>query len=119
MSVNKKRVIKDFDSLPEKLQEQIKLAYPAGFLGHLVSFVNRDGEKKWALPFETDDYYYLVRMNIKVAKEIVENDNDYDENGMLKDDVKGEYQEKYEDVGYMSYNANEDNDIVDDSSLDY
>ena len=62
MAQNKPRVIKDFEKLDVALQEQIKLLYPKGFTDHLITFNNREGKLVSALPFETDDYYYLVKM---------------------------------------------------------
>ena len=119
--MNKPRVIKDYEQLSEEVKEQIKLVYPKGFTQYLVSYVNKEGETKKALPFETDDYYYLIRMSAVQAEKIVEDDEDFDEDGELKSSVAEDYKEKYEDEGYMNYNANEDNDfedIPDDSSDD-
>ena len=49
-----------------------------------------------ALPFETDDRYYLIRMTVSEALEIIEDDDDYDKYGILKDEVKVEYEDKYD-----------------------
>lgn len=95
--MSKPRVIKDFDKLDETIQEQIKLIHPYGFDKSLISFKNAKNKFVSALPFETDDRYYLVRMTREEAQEIVENDEDYDDDGLLKDDVRDEYAEKYED----------------------
>jgi len=95
MSTNKPRVIKDYEKLDAAIQEQIKLEYPLGFSRHLVHFTNKDGLKVSALPFETEEKYYLVRMTIPQAKEIIENDEDYNSDGILKDDVILEYEDKY------------------------
>ena len=68
MSTNKPRVIKDFEKLDSAIQEQIKLVYPEGFSDYLVYYTNKDGFRVTALPFETDEKYYLVRMTIVQAK---------------------------------------------------
>ena len=94
---NKPRIIKDYEKLNEEIQEQIKLAYPRGFSKNLISFTNREGKKVSALPFETEDKYYLVRMSISEAKEIILQDDDYNDLGILKSDVREEYEEKYTD----------------------
>jgi hypothetical protein len=99
MSNNKPRVIKDYEKLDAAIQEQIKLEYPLGFSRHLIYFTNKDGQKVSALPFETEEKYYLVRMTIPQAKQIIADDDDYDEEGILKDDVKVEYEDKYAVVG--------------------
>lgn len=94
-SPSKPRVIKDFEKLEKDIQEQIKLEYPEGFEDNLIYFTNKDGKRVSALPFETDEKYYLVRMTIEEAQQIIEDDDDYDEDGNLKDDIKLEYEEKH------------------------
>lgn len=94
-SSSKPRVIKDFEKLEQSIQEQIKLEYPEGFEDNLIYFTNKEGKRVSALPFETDDKYYLVRMTIEEAQQIIEDDDDYDDDGNLKDDIKMEYAEKH------------------------
>lgn len=115
--MSKPRVIKDFDKLDQQIQEQIKLAYQEGFEDFLITFQNKDGKRVSALPFEAKEKYYLVRMTVKEAQDIIEDDDDYDLDGFLKDDVKDKYEDKY---------ANQDADInkradsvADESSQDF
>jgi hypothetical protein len=91
----KPRVIKDYDKLPLEIQEQIKLEYPFGFSDNLIRFTNKDGLIVSALPFETDDKYYMVRMTVGEAIKIVEDDDDFDDDGILKEGIKEEYANKY------------------------
>lgn len=91
----KPRVVKDYDKLDTAIQEQIKLAFPLGFEDHLVSFTNKDGNKVSALPYEAEDKYYLVRMTVSEAQQIIEDDDDYDEDGNLREDIQEEYEEKH------------------------
>lgn len=94
--MSKPRVVKDYEKLDESVQQQIKLTYPRGFHKHLVKFKNAKGDKVSALPFETDDRYYLVRMTVEEAREIVKEDTDFDEEGNLKDAIKEDYADKFE-----------------------
>lgn len=94
----KPRVVKDYDKLDDNVKEMIKLNYPFGFEDNLVTFTNAEGHKVSALPFETDDRYYLVRMTVSQAQSIIEDDEDYDEEGNLTDEAREEYAEKYDDV---------------------
>ena len=102
MTANKPRVIKDYDKLSEEIKEQIKFVYPDGFSHHLIKFTNKDGKRVSALPFETDEKYYLVRMTVEKAIEIIEEDEDYDDKGYLKNETKEAYEEKYSDVDYLA-----------------
>ena len=104
---NKPRVVKDYEKLEEDIQEQIKLMYPYGFAKHLIQYKNAEGKFVSALPFETDDRYYLVRMTLIEARQIIEDDEDYDESGELKESVKEEYEEKYGDMDYLTITEGE------------
>ena len=110
--MNKPRVIKDYDKLSEEVIEQIKLVYPMGYTKYLVTFTNKDGEKRKGLPFETEAYYYLIRMSEARAEAIIEGDDDYNAEGNLKKSVKTKYEDKYEDEDFLNdLNSNEDNDL--------
>jgi len=74
--LNKKKIVKDYEKLPPEVIEQVKLAYPGGYAKNLISYTNIDGLRVSALPFETDEYYYLIRMTVSEAKKIDESDDD-------------------------------------------
>jgi len=117
MKNSKPRVVKDYNKLEEAVQKQIKIAYPWGYYKHLISFVNASGKKVSALPFETDEKYYLVRMTIAEAKQIVDDDNDYTAEGILKKSIKLEYEDKYSDD---DDDFKEDDDITPtDNEIDF
>ncbi len=101
MSVSKPRVIKDYAKLDAAIQEQIKLVYPFGFSDNLITFNNKEGKLISALPFETDDKYYLIKMSVIEAEQIIEDDDDYNDDGFLKNRVKEGYEEKYADIDYL------------------
>jgi len=94
--MSKPRVIKDYEKLNESVQQQIKLTYPRGFHKHLIKFKNAKGDQVSALTFETEDYYYLVRMTVQEAREIVREDDDFDDDGNLKETIKEDYRDKFE-----------------------
>ena len=114
MAVSKPRVIKDFEKLENKIQEQIKLVYPEGFSQHLITFSNKDGLLVSALPFETDEKYYLVRMTTQQAEDIISDDDDYDDEGTLKDESRSEYEDKYAELDYIAENLGDNSDDEDD-----
>ena len=111
MSGQKPRIVKDFEKLEPEIQEQIKLAYPEGFFNHLISYYDKDGLRRSALPFETEDKYYLVRMSVVEAKQIVEEDDDYDDEGNLKPEVQEDYEEKYSGMGEDESEDREEEDF--------
>ena len=107
MEKSKSRIIKDYNKLDKRIQEQIKLTYPEGFSQHLITFLNKDGKYVSALPFETDEYCYLVRMTQDEADNIINTDEDYDDTGILKDEVKEIFINKYADLDYLSEKTGE------------
>jgi hypothetical protein len=117
-SSGKPRVIKDFEKLDEEIQQQIKLSYPSGFADHLIRFTNKDGLYVSALPFETDEKYYLVRMTVERAEEIIEDDDDFDEEGNLKAEVKEVYSDKFSDLDYINNDSEEEDEEEDQYSKD-
>jgi hypothetical protein len=110
MTTNKLRVIQDFEKLSRDIQEQIKLTYPNGFSQHLIQFTNKEGRLVSALPFETEDKSYLVRMTSEEAKDIIFQDDDYDDDGILKEASKEEFEDKYSELDYMTDNFDEEED---------
>lgn len=98
METRKPRVIKDFDKLNQSIIEKIKLSYPYGFSDELITFPDKKGKDISALPFETEDTYYMIKMSVSEADQIIQDDDDYDDDGILRSDVKLDYQGKHEDV---------------------
>ena len=95
MTSNKPKVIKSYNKLEKELQQQIKLMYADGFAENLIHFFDKNGLKITVLPFETDDKYYMLRMTENEAVAIVEDDDDYNDEGFLKDAVKQKYEDQF------------------------
>ncbi len=113
-TINKPKVIKNFEKLTNEELEQIKLVYPKGFRKHLVEFTGIDGKKRKGLPIETEEKYYLIRMTIEEAIYVVAEDDDYDDNGRLKPNIQAKLANKHDDDFLDEYNSNDDNEFGDD-----
>jgi DNA-directed RNA polymerase subunit delta len=111
--LNKKRIVKDYEKLPEEVVERVKLTYPHGFVDHLISYSNKEGMQVSALPFETEDIYYLIRMTISEARQIIEDDDDYDDDGNLREDFADDSEDIPEDMR-PEEEAEEESDFPDD-----
>jgi hypothetical protein len=107
---NKIRVTQEYQKLSDDIKEQIKLVYPDGYSQYLIPFTNKEGKQVYGLRFETDEKIYLIRMTYTEAENIISNDDDYDDNGYLKEGIKDEYEDKYSDVEYLADNDNYDDD---------
>jgi hypothetical protein len=117
MSTGKPRVVKDYDKLDKQIQEQIKLEYPYGFEDNLIKFTNAEGKRVSALPFEAEDKYYLVRMTIEEAQAIIEDDDDYDDEGNLTDEAREGIEDRMDDVE-IEGEAEEEVEESDDADSD-
>ncbi len=101
--MSKPRLIKNYEKLTDDILQQIKIKYPYGFADHLIRFTDINGKLSTALPFETEDKYYLVRMTEREALLIIDDDDDYDDDGNLLDEAREEYRDKL--------NEDDDDDI--------
>lgn len=112
LTLVKKRVVKDYDALSEDIKRLVKQKYPSGYADHLVSYSDKEGKKVSALPFETDDTYYLIRMTVLEAKRIVKEDDDFDDEGQLKEEIADvEVDDEFDGAG-------EDDDDLDEGTSD-
>lgn len=105
----KKRIVKDYEALPEETVRAVKMKYPTGYEQHLVTYTDKEGKIVSALPFEGDDAYYLIRMTVQEAKRLVKEDEDFDDDGVLRDNFKDL------DVDNEFDGAGEDDDEFDDA----
>lgn len=113
----KKRVVKDYDALPEDIVRLVKMKYPTGYADHLVSYNDKEGKKVSALPFETDDTHYLIRMTVLEAKRLVKEDEDYDDEGVLREDfadveVDDEFDGEGEEDDEMADGTSDEDDHI-------
>lgn len=119
----KKRIVKDYDQVPEDVISRVKMEYPYGFAQNLITYQDKDGKKVSALPFETEDIYYLIRMTMLEAKQIIEEDEDYDEEGRLRDDFQmDDFPNDDEEESDSKSDSNDDDGsggAEDDSADDY
>jgi len=97
--MNKPRIVKDFDKISEEVLALVKLEFPYGFEKKLVKFTNKEGRLVSALPFETEEVYYLIRMTLPEAQQIIEEDDDYDDDGNLTEEAKDRLEEEVEEAG--------------------
>ncbi len=105
---NKPRVIKSYSKLEKHLQQQIKLIYDDGFADNLIHFFDKNGINITVLPFETEDKYYMIKMTENEAITLIDKDDDYDDDGFLKDDVKQDYEDKYSDLDHIADKLDDD-----------
>ena len=75
----KKRIIKDYNQLPKELLLEIKGHFPYGYKEHLLKFTNAQGETVSALPFETNDTSYLIKIENGTFYQIFDEEDQVEE----------------------------------------
>lgn len=75
-STSKPRIFTEYKKLTPEIQGQLFTRYPYGFDKHLISFTRKKGKLVFALPFETEESYYLVKMSRNQAIKIVLTDRE-------------------------------------------
>ncbi len=61
--MSKPRVFKDYNKLSPEVKSLINSNFPFGFERKIVRFTDPKGKLVSALPFETDEFSYLIKMN--------------------------------------------------------
>ena len=74
-TIAKKRLVVSFNNLPAELQEAIKAAHPAGFADVMMRIPKPNGEFFFAVPFETEEVSYLVKIDVKIDDSNPEDDD--------------------------------------------
>ena len=81
----KKRLVVSLKNMAPELQEEVKAAYPTGFADFMMRIPKPNGEFFFAVPFETEEISYLVKIDVKIDDAShEEDDKDY-----YDDDLKG------------------------------
>lgn len=60
--MSKPRLVKNYAKLPDSIKEEIRKSFPRGYLKHLITFPDAKGKLVNALPYESEEYYYMIKM---------------------------------------------------------
>lgn len=85
MATTKRRLITSIHNLTAEQLAELKALYPLGFNDVMMRYDKPDGTFFYTVPYETEDTYYMVKIDVKVD-DAVDDDNDgyYDD-----DEIKG------------------------------
>ena len=62
----KKRLVVSFNNMAPELQEEVKAAYPTGYTDFMMRIDKPNGDFFFAVPFETEEISYLVKIDVKI-----------------------------------------------------
>ncbi len=64
--LTKRRLVTSFQNLTPDLQESVKEHYPLGYTDAMMRIDKPNGDFFYAVPFETDEIFYLVKIDVKI-----------------------------------------------------
>lgn len=102
---SKKHIVTSFNNLTPELQASVKEKYPLGFTDAMLRVDKPNGDFFYAVPFETDEIAYMVKIDVKIDDNAQEDDDrDY-----YDDDIKGA-DDLQDDNSSENNNNNDDGD---------
>lgn len=101
----KKHIVASFHNLIPELQDAVKEKYPLGFTEAMIRVDKPNGDFFYAVPFDTEEVAYLVKIDVKIDDNPTEDDDkEYDD-----DEIKGA--DDLQDDGSDGGNDNSDDDV--------
>ncbi len=74
----KRHLVVSFNNLDPELQEALRVKYPAGFSEVMIRIDKPNGDFFYAVPYETPEIAYLVKIDVKVDDGSDEDEEDKD-----------------------------------------
>ena len=84
-NIAKKHIVTSLHNLPAAIQEAVKEKYPYGFTDAMMRVNKPNGDFFYAVPFDTDEIAYMVKIDVKIDDQSQEDD----EKDYYDDDIKG------------------------------
>lgn len=116
--MDKKRVIKSYEKLDQSMKDLLEEKYPYGFTGNVIRLTNAQNETYFAVPLETEEANYLIKVPLESMKSKaapVEDDDDGFDNSSgddADDAVESDDVDEADDAAAdPSYNQGFDDDI--------
>ena len=81
----KKHIVTSYRNLRLEMQEAVKEKYPLGFTEAMIRVDKPNGDFFYAVPFDTDEVAYLVKIDVKID----DNSQEEEEKDYYDDEIKG------------------------------
>lgn len=106
-NTTKKHIVTSFHNLAPDLQEAIKGRYPLGFADAMIRVNKPNGDFFYAVPFDTDDTSYMVKVDVKID----DNSQEEEDKEYYDDEIKDADQLQDNGEGEESSDSDDDVDI--------
>ena len=74
-NTTKKHIVTSFHNLTPELQDAVKEKYPLGFTEAMMRVDKPNGDFFYAVPFDTDEIAYMVKIDVKIDDNAQEEDD--------------------------------------------
>lgn len=101
----KKHIVTSFRNLTQEMQDAVKEKYPLGFTEAMIRVDKPNGEFFYAVPFDTADVAYLVKIDVKID----DNSQEEDDKDYYDDEIKGA--DDIQDDGSSDSGEERDDDV--------
>lgn len=81
----KKHIVTSFHNLTSELQDAVRAKYPYGFTDAMIRVDKPNGDFFYAVPFDTEEIAYLVKIDVKID----DNTHEEDDKDYYDDEIKG------------------------------
>lgn len=103
----KKHIVTSLHNLTAELQDALKEKYPYGFTDAMMRVDKPNGDFFYAVPFDTEEVAYLVKIDVKID----DNSTEEDEKDYYDDELKGA-DDIQEDSGSSSDDTGDTDDDI-------
>lgn len=105
-NTTKKHIVTSLHNLTPELQEKVRALYPLGFTDAMMRIDKPNGDFFYAVPFDTDEVAYLVKIDVKI------------DNGATEEDDKDYYDDEIKGADELQGAGDDDGDSVEQSDDD-
>lgn len=115
-NIQKPRIIKDYEKLDKDMKKKVNEAYPNGFTENLINYTDpKTGLERFALPFETEDRYYMIRVDEFIESQIDSPSSSDEDDDIIPDEIPMDVLKKSnEDIPLEGEDEEDEEDEEDD-----
>lgn len=95
--MSKKRIIVDYKTLPNHILDKLAQAYPDGLDSYTIKYTNSKGQRVSAVPMETEEAWYLVKLSVELRQLVYDLDPEDTELRNYEDDLSYDVNDDYDD----------------------
>lgn len=104
-ATTKKHIVTSYHNLGPEMQDAVKAKYPLGYTEAMIRVDKPNGDFFYAVPYDTDEVAYLVKIDVKID----DNSQEDDDKDYYDDDLKGA--DDLQDDGSSDNNEESDDDV--------